>query len=112
MGLFIEIKSEEGLDDVCRAEKAVIFKHSTVCGMSAMAYKEVERYAQKNTDVPVYLVDVREQRVISARTAEHFGIPHESPQAIIVRNGRPVWNGSHSTVTAENIEQIINDELY
>jgi bacillithiol system protein YtxJ len=111
MGLFIEIKSEDELEDAFRAEKAVIFKHSTICVISARAYKEVERYAQKNPGVPVYLLDVSEQRVLSMRSAEHFGVQHESPQVTIINNYRPVWNGSHSDVTTETIEQKINHEL-
>ena len=105
----MEVKSEEELEEAFRAEKAVIFKHSTACGISARARKEIERYAQKHAGVAVYLVDVREQRVLSMRTAEHFGIQHESPQVIIINSGRPAWIGSHLAVTAEKIEQEIND---
>jgi bacillithiol system protein YtxJ len=110
MGL-IEIKTEEELEKALGAEKAIIFKHSPICGISARAQGEVERFVRENEDVPVYLVDVREQRPLSMQTAEHFGIRHESPQIIVVKNGRPAWDGSHSSITADRLEQIVNDEF-
>jgi len=51
-------------------------------------------------DVPVYWVDVKGQRPLSREIAGRLGITHESPQAILLRRGTPVWHASHSGVTA------------
>ena len=49
--------------------------------------------------VPVYLVDVITQRPLSRAIAAHLGIRHESPQAILFREGRVTWHASHDDVT-------------
>ncbi len=54
-------------------------------------------------DVPVYWVDVKGQRPLSREIAGRLGITHESPQAILLRRGTPVWHDSHSGVTAAAI---------
>ena len=111
MGLFIDIDSEEKLEEVFRAGKAVLFKHSTACGVSAVVYKEMEKFARENPGVPVYLLGVREQRDLSTKVQGVFGIQHESPQAIVIKDGKAVWNDSHSAVTAEAVGNQIKDEL-
>ncbi len=45
-------------------------------------------------------LDVIHHRDLSNWIAQHFGIRHESPQALVVRNGRDVWATSHSGITA------------
>ncbi len=54
----------------------------------------------EHPDVPVYWVDVKAQRPLSQEIAGRFDVAHESPQAILLRQGAPVWNASHSDVTA------------
>ncbi len=109
--MFIEIDKEETLEEVFRAERAVVFKHSTVCPFSAVAHDEMEQFARSNPGVPVYLLRVRENRALSASTEKYFGIRHESPQVIVVKNGRAAWSASHAAVTAGAVEKEIKDEL-
>ena len=68
-----------------------IFKHSTTCPTSARAAKEIER---ASTSLPVFQVNVREQRELSAWVAETFGVEHQSPQLLLIRGGKAekVWN--------------------
>jgi len=68
-----------------------IFKHSTTCPTSANAAREIERAA---TSLPVFQVNVREQRDLSGWVAETYGIEHESPQLLLIRGGKveKVWN--------------------
>jgi bacillithiol system protein YtxJ len=68
-----------------------VFKHSTTCPVSARAAAEVK---EMSTDLPVYVVKVREQRELSNWVAETYGVRHESPQLILIRDGkaRRTWN--------------------
>jgi bacillithiol system protein YtxJ len=88
------------LDEPLHAEQAVLFKHSTHCPTSARALKEVERFASQDPDTPVYLVDVVRDRFLSRQISERLGIRHASPQAIVLRRGRPAWHASHYRITA------------
>ncbi len=38
---------------------------------------------------------------------EHLGIRHESPQAIVISRGNPIWHASHFQVTAKALEDAI-----
>lgn len=68
-----------------------LFKHSTACPISAQAAEEVKAMRE---ELPVYWVNVREQRDLSTWIAETYGVRHESPQLILLRDGKPakVWN--------------------
>lgn len=79
---------------------AVIYKHSSRCGVSLAAVTEVRRFMEAEPSVPVYLVDVIRDRPVSAEVERAFGIRHESPQVILLHGGVPVWNGSHRAVTS------------
>ena len=68
-----------------------VFKHSTSCPISAHAAREMEA---SRTDLPIYSIEVREQRELSNWVAQVYGVTHESPQLILLREGKAekVWN--------------------
>lgn len=97
------------LDDVLAlsAERPVwLFKHSVTCGISARAHGEYQRYVEaRGEDAELFtLLEVQNARPLSNEIAERFGIRHESPQAILVKNGQPVWNASHGQIVAQALE--------
>ena len=95
------VRSIPELDRVLGAERAVLYKHSPICGSSLLAFSEVRRFSAKHPDTPVYLIDVVECRAVSEAAAERLGITHESPQVILVELGQPVWSASHRAVRAD-----------
>jgi bacillithiol system protein YtxJ len=68
-----------------------IYKHSTTCPISAHAGGEVRAMT---TVLPIYWVNVREQRELSNWIAQEYGVAHESPQLILIGGGKAVkvWN--------------------
>ena len=100
---FKPITSETDLNDALSQDVAVLYKHSTRCGGSVAAFHELERFVQAHPDTPVYIVDVIAHRPVSNRIAEQLGVYHQSPQAIVVRQGEPVWSGSHYRVTEDAV---------
>jgi bacillithiol system protein YtxJ len=72
-------------------ENCLVYKHSTTCPISATAGQEVR--AMK-TDLPIYWINVREQRELSNWVAETYHVTHESPQLILIRDGasQRVWS--------------------
>lgn len=93
---WLDLLADDGL--------VVLFKHSPACGLSAIAYEEVQAFAEENPDVPVRLVDVLSQRQLSNAIESTLRIRHESPQTIVFRAGEPVWHGSHRKVTKVLLE--------
>jgi len=98
-----QVGNEEELEAVFKSELAILFKHSTACAASGVAMEELQIFAAGNPNVPVHVVDVLKQRPLSQKTADYFGVQHESPQVIIVRKGSPVWQASHFGITAAKV---------
>ena len=82
----------------------LVFKHSTACPLSAEAAREVAGLA---TDLPVYQVNVREQRELSNWIAAEYAVTHQSPQLILVRAGKAVRSWSHGQVRRETVAKAI-----
>jgi bacillithiol system protein YtxJ len=105
-----KIHDENELESILMSDRAVLLKHSPICGLSAAAMKEVQRFAGDHPDVPVFVLDVRAQRQLSRDTAVRLDIRHESPQAIVIRDGAVAWHGAHLGITAEKLsEAFAND---
>lgn len=96
------------LDDIVEesAEAPVlIFKHSTRCSISRMALKSFEReYAIEEGKAKPYFLDLLEHRDVSNEIASRFDVQHQSPQLILIKNGKAVYNSSHSDIDAAMVK--------
>ncbi len=99
---FVTLSSTEKLDELFEksdSEPIVLFKHSTTCPISFGVYEEVS-----NAKTDVNIVIVQQSRDISNEIATRTGIRHESPQAIVLKNGVPIYSASHYDISAQDIE--------
>ncbi len=102
----------EGADFVRLVEKdsfvqpVVFFKHSTRCSISAMALNRLESDWDLDADriVPVYL-DLIAYRSVSDQMANVLRVVHQSPQLLIVKDGKCVYNASHSQINVQDIKE-------
>ena len=85
----------------------VIFKHSTTCSISRMAINRLEG-KQAPTGIPFYYLDLLRFRSVSNEVASHYGIRHESPQVLIIRNGKCIYTESHNGISMLDIEAELN----
>ena len=86
----------------------LLFKHSRTCGISCEALDELQAHVAESGARAAYkVITVQSHRRISDAAAERFGIRHETPQAILLRDGQPVWNASHFRITARALAQVI-----
>jgi bacillithiol system protein YtxJ len=79
----------------------IVFKHSNACSISARAYREMEKVEGVN------IVEVQSARDVSHELANRTGVRHETPQVIILRDGKAVWNASHFDVTAADVKRAV-----
>ena len=87
----------------------LLFKHSRTCGISCEALDELHAHVAEHGHKAAYkMITVQSHRRLSDSAAERFGIRHETPQAILLRDGRPVWNASHFRITAEELAKILS----
>ena len=86
----------------------VIFKHSTRCGASAIIKIRLEEdWDIPNDGTDTYLLDLIAYRDLSNEVARMFGVRHESPQVLIIKDGRSVFDASHGDVSAAAIGQAL-----
>ena len=87
-------------------EKPVaIFKHSTRCSVSRMALKQFENEFNSSDKVTPYFLDLIAHRDISNEIATRFGVTHQSPQLILIKDGKAIYNVSHSDIDAEELNE-------
>lgn len=99
---FVTLNSTEKLAELFDKsvnEPVVLFKHSTTCPISLGVYEEIS-----NAKTDVNIVIVQQSRDISNEIATRTDIRHESPQAIVLKNGVPIYSASHYDITAQDIE--------
>lgn len=91
------------------SEKAVIiFKHSTRCGVSRMVLKGFEKeYAIDFEHAKPYFLDLLDYRDISNEIAERFGVVHQSPQLLVIKNGICIFHESHGSINASELRNKI-----
>ena len=100
---FIKVNTTEELDGLfakSSEQPVFLFKHSLTCPISAGVFETVS-----GIDADVYLVVVQHARDISNAIAEKTGIRHESPQAIIIKDAKPIYHASHYDVTVKDVEE-------
>ena len=103
MANFIEINSTDDLEKLIEksnSQPVALFKHSLTCPISAGVYSEVSR-----SSADIHLIVVQNARQVSTAVAERTGIRHESPQAIVLKDEKPIYHASHYDVTASDIEK-------
>ncbi len=93
------LKSGETLDEALDARLSVIYKHSSRCWICTKAERQVHAFASEHPEIPVYQVDALEGKDISREVAERLGVEHQSPQVIVVRDGKVAWSGSHFRIS-------------
>jgi len=87
----------------------VLFKHSTRCGMSSMAKQQLEHdWNFDRDDFDMYYLDLIAHRDVSNQIADQFGITHQSPQLIIVHQGKAVYDTSHHAISATRLRTALD----
>nr|WP_315134105.1 bacillithiol system redox-active protein YtxJ [uncultured Flavobacterium sp.] len=89
-------------------EKPVaIFKHSTRCSVSRMALKQFENEFNSPDSVETYFLDLIAYRDVSNEIATRFQVVHQSPQLVLIKEGKSVYNASHSDIDAQELKSKI-----
>ena len=103
------LDKEEQLDQIVKdsyQKPVVLFKHSISCGISSMAkYQLEENWDFEDVDFDFYYLDLINYRPISNRIASDFGVIHQSPQIIVLKNGTAVYNTSHHNINISTLKK-------
>ena len=90
------------------SKKVIIFKHSTRCPISRTVLDRLQRNwkEEEMQKTKPYYLDLLSFRDISNKIAEDFGIIHESPQIIIIENGKSVYDTSHLDISYQHLREL------
>ena len=128
-----DLTSLEHLDELHRlieesqSRPVLLFKHSYTCGTSMEALDELVAYLNdrgpegsaphdgrsaphESRPLQYAMVTVQTHRAVSNAVAQRLGVRHETPQALLIRDGRVVWSASHFRVTAAAVEDAIRNQ--
>lgn len=111
-----DLKALDKLSDLDRllagsADRPVLlFKHSYSCGTSLEALDQLIEHLDeaRHHDTDYAVVTVQTHRDISNAVSARLGVRHETPQALLIRDGRVIWSASHFRVTADAMAKALD----
>ncbi len=106
---WVQLTSQKQLIDLKNAEGySLIFKHSTRCPVSLMARRtfEMDKKAIPEGTI-LYFLDLIAYRDVSNKVVEVFGVQHQSPQILLIKNGECILEASHSDISAGEVAEVI-----
>jgi len=86
----------------------VIFKHSTTCGISNhKLFEMLEDWDAAPEEIAFYYLDLLAHRPTSNLVAQKTNVIHQSPQIIILKDGKVVGNTSHAYATFDFVKKTL-----
>jgi len=102
--------NEEQLEVIKEASKTklqVIFKHSTRCIISKRMLEQFDKECTLDTDkVQLYVLDLITYRPVSNKIAADFEVEHQSPQCLVIKDGKAISVRSSHEVSAKVLEEL------
>lgn len=87
------------------SKPVLFFKHSTTCFISKTVLKNLEKQIKNSDDrekVDLVYLDLLHFRPISNLMANELDLIHQSPQAILLKNGEVKYHASHDSIDFED----------
>lgn len=107
---WIYLEDEAQLNEIRQqsfSRPQLIFKHSTRCGISAMVKSRLES-SETPAGIDFYVLNLIAYRPISNKVTEEYQVPHQSPQVLLIREGKCVYDESHSGIEMAEIAKIVS----
>ena len=101
MAIINRVDSVEKLDEIFERsfrEPVILFKHSNMCGISSHVLEMVS-----DIEGEINMIVVQQNRDLSNEVAVRTGYAHQSPQAFVLSDGKPVYHATHYGINSEAI---------
>ncbi|MEL6254477.1 MAG: bacillithiol system redox-active protein YtxJ [Bacteroidota bacterium] len=86
----------------------LIFKHSISCGISAHVNHTLQISSENlAAETDLHYLDLINYRSVSNEVAVEFGVVHQSPQVLLIKDGKAVYNTSHFSINPEKILEAV-----
>lgn len=96
----------EAIIERSKSVPCLILKHSTTCPISSIAKNRLEKsWDMDDSEMEVYYLDLLRYRPVSNFVASTFGVRHESPQVLLIHNGRSIYDASHMDIRVDELRR-------
>ena len=102
-----KLEELEHIKELSKEKPVIIFKHSTSCSISAMALNRLERSWNETemSSADAYYLDLIANRDVSNAIAAEFGVEHQSPQILVIKNGTCIYDNSHMGISYSDVKE-------
>ena len=105
------LTTPEQVDQFLAANKAAaIFKAGT-CHKTPRRSSTSQAQLEARDDLPLGIIRVVEARPASNHVEEMTGIRHESPQLLLFKDGKPVFDRDNWDITTESMAEALQDHF-
>lgn len=108
---WIALRNNSQLEDIDRNgsnKPQLIYKHSTSCGISSMVLRRLEQLMQKvGGEADLYFLDIHRHREVSDAIAGRYKVRHQSPQLLILKQGKLLAAASHGAIAEVDLSQYL-----
>lgn len=107
MASVTELKTQDDVDAMLKASHdgpVALLKHSVACPISARGQEQFVGLEGEG-DPKLYAVVVQYARELSGYIAETLGVQHETPQAIILKDGEPASVFNHHRIKTADLRE-------
>ncbi len=105
---WINLESLQGLEEAHKnsfEKPVVLFKHSISCSVSSAAKRHLSHFFDPDAlGANLYYLDLINYRDVSNEIAEKYGVQHESPQVLVIKDGSLIYHASHGAIDADIIK--------
>jgi bacillithiol system protein YtxJ len=103
-----DLDALEAAIEESRVRPVLVFKHSRTCGISHEALDALTELVEQGPSSASYkMITVQSHRHVSDSAERRLGVRHETPQAILLKDGKPVWKASHFRITTEALTEVL-----
>ncbi|MFO0985296.1 MAG: bacillithiol system redox-active protein YtxJ [Planctomycetota bacterium] len=105
----VQVMTAAELEQLARHGTLLLFKHQRTCPISAAAFDQCRIFLAAHAEVRTAWLDVRASRDLAQQIARDHDVRHESPQALLLRDGKVVWHASHDAISAQSLARAVRD---
>ena len=110
---WISLETVEQLDSLIKnshKHPVLIYNPSTRCGISSLVHSRLERaWDELPVKIDCYFLDLIAYRDISDQVEQIFQVRHESPQTLLIIDGRCKYHASHMGISFGSIRKALDD---
>ena len=107
---FTKLESEAQLKNIETATSyQAVLKHNTDCPISRGVLASLQAGEEVKDVDTLYVLDLQAHRSLSNALAEQYSIEHQSPQLLIIKDGKCVYDQFGYDISPQSIREAIEE---